>query len=81
MRSSISILVKIDSNILLDPNELAVGKFWRAFHCFRCFCYAYTWNSAFITTFLFYFIAKLKFGTCKLLLTLVPQQVHYACVH
>lgn len=30
---------------------------------------------------LFHFIAKLKFGTCKLLLTLVPQLAHYACVH
>ena len=80
MRFSISILTKIDSNILLDPDQLAVGKIWHTFHYFGCFFYAYTWNKA-LMTFLFYFTAKLKFGTCKLLLTLVPQQVHYACVH
>lgn len=59
---------------VLDPEQAAVGKSWQAFWGFGC-CFP-----CFHNDFLLLLLGKLKFGTCKLLLTLVPQQAHYACV-
>lgn len=67
--SSISI-----SHNVLDPGELAIGETWQAFQGFGWYFLC------FHNYFLILLSAKLKFGTCKLLLILVPQQVHYACV-
>lgn len=60
------------SHSVLDPEEVAVGKTWQAFWGFGC--YFLCFHNFFLL------LGKLKFGTCKLLLTLVPQQVRYACV-